>query len=264
MIITSRQNSVIKQYRKINEDVFLVEGAKLINEALKGKFTPQSALFTGKTQEKHLDLYTEISKLCPVFVISSDISEYISDTKTPQGVFALFTVKHPDYTVDIKNHRQAGFAGNLMFLDGVRDPGNMGAVIRSCDAFGFAMVVCSENSADAFTGKVIRASAGSVFRIPVIRCSLPEIIPDYKNIGYNFYAAALTHDAIPLQETDFKNSGQSLPAGKNAVVIGNEGTGISDEVLSLCGQKIYIPVKNVESLNAAVAAGIICYEMKEI
>jgi TrmH family RNA methyltransferase len=256
MIITSRQNSIIKQFRKPNESI-VVEGVKLITEALNAGFVLQYLLFTEAKQELAGGLFLseglteanknkEVSGL-PGTVITSDLSEYISDTKTPQGIFAMFERK--------QNTLNFTTAKRIVLLDGVRDPANVGAIARSCEAFGLDGVVLSDNSADVYNPKVVRASAGSVFRLPNVRGGLSEIIPELKQAGFTIYASALDETADSLRETEFPD--------KTAVIIGSEGQGVSREALDLCDKKLYIPIKGAESLNAGVAAGIICYVIQE-
>jgi TrmH family RNA methyltransferase len=240
-MITSRQNSIIKKFRKVENEYFMVEGMKLIKEALNADFHLVELLFTEKSQPTDLD----------GTVITEQLSEYISDTESPQGIFALFKRfkrhKSPD-------SRQLDYSkqSRLCLLDGVQDPGNVGAIIRSCEAFGFDGIVMSESCVDIFNAKVIRSSAGSAFRLPCVRGDLLEIIP---TLEHTIYAAALDESAVSLREIN-KNE-------KISVIIGNEGNGVSKSVLELCDCKLYIPIKNAESLNASVAASIICYELSQ-
>jgi len=233
MIITSRQNPIIKQFRNPERDSFVVEGEKLVNEAIEAGFEPVNILLT----EKNTDKFSGI-------IINNELSEYISDTKAPQGVHALFKRKSLSGLTPLLSQ--------AIILDRVQDPGNVGAIIRSCEAFGIG-VILSENSADVFSSKVIRASAGSVFRTAVQKGNLAKIIPRLRESGFIVYTADLDESAVPLQEA-------ALPP-KTAVVIGSEGQGVSEAVSALCSEKLYIPIKGAESLNAAVAAGIICYEI---
>jgi len=241
MVITSRQNATVREFRDPGKNFFAVEGAKLIAEALDAGLVPELALFTEKAAEKRAELFGRMP--CPVSVIKPDIGEYISDTKTPQGAFALF--RRPDSAVDF------AACSRLLLLDGVRDPGNVGAIARSCEAFGFGGIILSDTGADLFGKKVIRAAAGSAFRLPSARSELVSVIPRLKQFGFAVYAADIDKGATPINEAVF--------AEKSAVVIGSEGEGLSRAVAELCDKKIYIPIKGAESLNAAVAAGIICY-----
>jgi TrmH family RNA methyltransferase len=253
MVITSRQNPLIKKFRKPEKDLFVAEGEKLISEAINAGFVPLHILFTEK-KHSTLNRLKETMNFKPSLtglnincdVITSELSEYISDTKSPQGVFALFGKV---------TQMLAGFAfadAPFMILDGVQDPGNVGAIIRSCEAFGFFGIVLSEDCADIFSPKVIRAAAGSVFRLKHNRTKLTELIPRLKKAGITIYGTALDKNAVSVKEVVFSE--------KCAIIIGNEGRGISSEVLPLCDSKIYIPIKGAESLNASVAAGIFWYE----
>jgi TrmH family RNA methyltransferase len=236
IMITSRQNSLVRQFRASGDFVF-VEGAKLINEAISAGFVPIHVLCTEKARLSLGDGAT---------LITPDLSEYISDTKSPQGAFALFERKVTP--VDFARARR------VMLLDNVQDPGNVGAIARSCEAFGFDGLVLSQNSADLLGRKVVRASAGSVFRLPSVRGVLTDIILQMKHAGFKLYAADLDESAVPLRQL-------SAVGCRLSIVTGNEGQGVSDAVRALCDGSVYIPIRGAESLNAAVAAGIICYEL---
>jgi TrmH family RNA methyltransferase len=237
--ITSRQNAVIKKFRSPCDSI-VVEGKKLIYEAISAGFVIEHLLFTEKSRVNDLPQLK-------AFVITSQLSEYISDTKSPQGIFAMFA--RPQSALKIND------AALLAVLDDVQDPGNVGAIARSCEAFGFSGIILSDNCADMFNRKVIRAAAGAVFRLPHLRGNLREILPRLKQSGFTLYASGLDDTAVSLANV--------VPSAKTAVVIGNEGSGICDEVTALCDCKLYIPIKGVQSLNAGVAAGIIFYELSQ-
>jgi TrmH family RNA methyltransferase len=238
MKITSKQNSVIQQFKNPGISI-VVEGEKLINEAVSAGFELEYLLFTEKNQS------SRICEKIPGLCISDELSEYISDTRTPQGIFAMFERKRFDL-----NFVQTS---KIMILDGVQDPGNVGAIIRSCEAFGFDGAVFSQTCADAYNSKVVRASAGSAFRLPIIRDDLCRIITELKQTGFIVWGTALDSAAVHLRAAVFSE--------KCAVIIGNEGNGICEEVLRMCDEKLYIPIDGAQSLNAGVAAGIVCYEM---
>jgi TrmH family RNA methyltransferase len=244
-MITSKQNQLIQQYRT-DDDLVIVESAKLVHEALQANFIPKIALFTGKSKELHPDLFDKLSAvISDISVITPYLAEYISDTKSPQGIFVKFERK--------RHFHDFGQAKRVMILDNVQDPGNVGAILRSCEAFGFDCVVFSHDSTDIHNPKVVRASAGSAFRLPELCGKLCEIIRKLQLSGFTIWGAALDESAASLKEAAFGE--------KTAVVIGNEGRGISEEILNLCDNKLYIPIKGAQSLNASVAAGIICYEI---
>lgn len=181
-------------------------------------------------------------------MISADIAVCISDTKSPQGLF--LTAKTLDKTSETGKIEKGG---RYLLLDGLQDPGNIGTMLRTCDAFGFSGVILSPDSADLYSPKTIRSAMGSLFRIPAVRMPLPEAIWAMKARGYRVYAAVPDESAVPVT---------ALSLGANtAVIIGNEGNGISDEVYRAADQKLYIPIENAESLNASAAAAVICWEM---
>ncbi|MCL2077407.1 MAG: RNA methyltransferase [Oscillospiraceae bacterium] len=257
-VITSRQNPKIALFRAIMRSkkareqagVFAVEGGKLFCEAVNSGLEPTQLLMTEKFSQKNNELIEKAANLCNIDIISNDLAEYISDTKSPEGVFFTIPLPAPlDKSVKLNTIKGV----RLIALDGLQEPGNVGAMIRSCDAFGIDGLLMSETCADIYSPKVIRSAMGSSFRLPVCRGELTEFLTELKSKGFVLIGAGLSESAERLGNFTFPE--------KCVAVIGNEGAGISREVLNLCDAQIYIPVKNVESLNAAVAASIIIYEM---
>ncbi|MCL2697731.1 MAG: RNA methyltransferase [Oscillospiraceae bacterium] len=269
MIITSRQNPQVAHFRALMRDrkarlesgLFAVEGEKLFHEAVASGLKPEQILLTEKFSQKNDNFCKKAANLCNIDIISDDLAEYISDTKSPQGVFfslplldkfsKLSTLINSTGTSRASASQTTAARFRVIALDEVQTPGNVGAIIRSCDAFGVDALLLSESCADIHSPKVIRSAMGSAFRLPVYRGGLVEL----KTLGFTVIGAALSDKAEKL--TDF-----SFPE-KSVVVIGSEGAGISAQVLALCDSEIYIPIKNAESLNAAVAASIIIYEMRK-
>ncbi|MCL2036159.1 MAG: RNA methyltransferase [Oscillospiraceae bacterium] len=249
-MITSKQNHLIRAFRA-SDDLFLVEGAKLVKEALEAGFLPKLAAFGESARNEHPELFARLSGIIETSLITPYLAEYIADTKNPQGIFAKFERK--------RNFVDFGEARRVIILDRVQDPGNAGAIIRSCEAFGFDFIIRSNDSVDFYNPKVIRASAGSVFRLTELQGELHELIGKLKRSGFLVLASVLDDDAVPLKKAAEEVS--AVCDGKVAVIIGNEGKGISAEMLAFCDRKLYIPIKGAESLNAGVAAGIICYEL---
>ncbi|MCL2637061.1 MAG: RNA methyltransferase [Oscillospiraceae bacterium] len=261
-MITSRQNPKITHFRALMRDrkarlehgQFAVEGEKLFDEAVSCGLTPQNILITEKFSQKNANICEKAANLCNIDIISTDLAEYISDTKSPQGVFFSLELldkfsKLSTLIYSTKNSTK------IIALDGVQDPGNVGAVIRSCDAFGVSALLLSDNCADIHAPKVIRSAMGSAFRLPVHRGNLAEMLAELKQNGFAVIGAALNERAEKLGSFEFPE--------KSIAVIGGEGGGISAEVLALCDKQLYIPIKNAQSLNAAVAAGIIIYEQQK-
>ena len=218
----------MKKYRDI-EHLFIVESEHLVSEALKKGIVKE--IIT--TEEKEYEV--------PTYNVSTEIMKRISTLITPSKVMAVCEYLMPD---DIK--------GNILLLDHIQDPGNLGTIIRSAVAFNFSTIIVSEDTVDFYNDKVIRSSEGMIFNINLVKDDLLSIIPVLKEKGYKIYG------------TDVKK-GKNIKTIDNkqcAIIIGSEGKGMSIEVKELCDDFIYINMsKTCESLNAAVASSIIMYEV---
>ena len=218
----------MKKYRDI-EHLFIVESEHLVTEALKKGIVKE--IIT--TEEKEYEV--------PTYNVSTEIMKRISTLITPSKVMAVCEHLMPD---DIK--------GNILLLDHIQDPGNLGTIIRSAVAFNFSTIIVSEDTVDFYNDKVIRSSEGMIFNINLVKDDLLSIIPVLKEKGYKIYG------------TDVKK-GKNIKTIDNkecAIIIGSEGKGMSIEVKELCDDFIYINMsKTCESLNAAVASSIIMYEV---
>lgn len=256
-IISSRQNSGVRLLKALLSDgcrkhgLFVIEGEKIFSEYLRLGYTPEAVYMT----EKMYDVSDYAGKIT---VITAELAAYISDTKTPQGVFALCKLTDALYTLPQNPSR-------LLILDGVSDPGNLGTLIRSAEAFGWQGVITSPGMsgglagcADSMSGKAFRASAGSRLRMPVVSAALLPYIAKLRGDGFAVYAAVLDAHAVPLEniKANVKKS------EKIAVIIGSEAHGVSAPVRSCASGGVYIPIRGSESLNAAVAGGIILYELR--
>lgn len=256
MDISSRKNSAVLRYRNLNRDrrareeagEFNIEGAKLCFEAVSCGLKITAAFITENAILKYPEVYEAIRGKIKPFVITEDISEYISDTKSPQGVFV--TAEMLDKCKNINKIE----SGKYVILDGLQDSGNIGTILRTADALGMDGVILSPDCCDVYSPKIVRSAMGSLFRIPFFRAVLPETIEGLKNKGFKVYAAMLDEKAESLSYTVFPD--------KTAVVIGNEGNGVSAETALAAENRLYIPIQNAESLNAAVACSIICWEIK--
>ena len=243
--ITSRTNPLCTHIRKLNtsnsyrreQGVFVGEGPKLLEEALKAG----SKISLVVTAEG-----TEIS--CPSEIrhveVPADLLASLCDTKTPQGV--LFVCKAPETELpELTGQR-------YLVLDGVQDPGNVGTVWRTADAFGADGLILLGGCADPCSPKVVRSTMGAVFRLPVYQTNPEQLKAACLRAELPLYATALREDAEELGRADLSCC---------AVVIGSEGRGISDEMLGLCEKTLKIPMRQrCESLNAAVAASVILWE----
>lgn len=246
--VTSVQNPAVKAIKKLSaakarktSGLFLAEGEKCVREAL-GVAQLCSQLFVLESdKEKYQDLLNGFSG--DVFFISEPVLAAVTQAKSPQGILAV--CKSEKLVFEEKD-------GLIVILDGISDPGNLGTIIRTADAAGAAGVMTLDESADILSPKVVRASMGSVLHLPVKRAALDDILALKKN-GYTLLGADLSG------ETDFK-----LPNEKTGLVIGSEAHGISKPVLDLLDKRVKIPMYGrAESLNAAVAAGILIYRIIE-
>ena len=248
--ITSAQNPIIRSLKALKDakernrtGLFLVEGEVMIREAMKCGLTPTDALF-----ENESPLIKELKKAgANVHYASRNAIEAACDTKTPQGSVCAFTMPN-------KTTLPEG-AMKIVALDAVQDPGNVGTIWRTADAAGFDAVIFGDGCADAYSPKVQRAAMGSGFRVPAVHGKLTEMLPAYLKNGASLIVSAL--DGSDLY------SRAPIPDDKPMIlVIGNEAKGVSKEVQALSNVKLKIPMRGgAESLNAAVAAGILMYEL---
>lgn len=238
MQIKSMDNRTIKmaaslQKAKYREETgcFLIEGRKVIEEAVRAKIEIINIFYSP-------ELYNEELFNKEAIEVSKEILEKISDTVTPQGIVAV--CKIPEYSIE-KSER-------IVYLDRVQDPGNVGTIIRTADAFGFDAVVLSKGCADPYSPKVVRATMGSIFHLPIVMEKAPMV-----TFAHKIYASSL----------DAKNSIDEVkPEFPAVLVIGNEGQGVSGEIKGQADMLIKIDMKGqAESLNASVAAGILMYWM---
>lgn len=259
-MITSRKNQSIQLLRSLmrerstryEHNMFVLEGTKLLTEALSSGYKPINIYVTEKALIKYKELFKKTFDSYNYFVINEDLSQYIADTSSPQGIF--FTLPLLDKILNLDTICNSSEISRFIMLDDLQDLGNVGTIIRTADAFGLDGIILSENTCDIHSPKLIRGAMGSVFRLPVYRANLIQKIKSFTLNDYSVYAAMLDETAISLDDMKWGK--------KSCVIIGNEGHGITKDIIGLCTDKIYIPIKNAQSLNAAVAASIIIYSMK--
>ena len=257
--IESKGNKILKNVVSLKnkktrdtQDEFVIEGMNLVREATenKGKILYIIASRSFLNHEKNYDILEEnLNQGIPVYSLSDSLFEYISDTKTPQGLLAV--VKKPEFNFT-SILEKAG--SNLLVLDRIQDPGNLGTMLRTADASGIDGIVLLKGSADVFQPKVVRAAAGSLFRVPTMQIESDELaIRLLKRHGKKIIATA------PLQAKYYY---EVRMIEDIALIIGNEANGISSLFYEKADEIIKIPmVGNTESLNAAIASSIIMYEM---
>ncbi len=254
-IISSRSNGEVRLLRQLLRDKgardergsFAAEGDHLCGELAESDFEIELFAYTRRAEERYpATVKKALAKCGRSIVITEEISEYISDTKSPQGLFMAAKKRSAEIPPD---------AGRIVVLDGVQDPGNVGTILRTAEALGIEGVVLLEGCADIYSPKTLRSSMGSVFRLPCVSAG-ESFMRELSERGFTIYGAMLDDSAKRLGEIAFPQ--------KSAVVIGSEGAGISPRIAALCGEKIYIPIQSAESLNAAVAAAVIMWEMRRV
>ncbi len=249
--VTSLQNAQIRALRALQERKqrrtegrFLVEGGKMVEEALAHTIVRTVVV----EEEKAVHYARLIDALCAsgATLIASPrhVLEALCDTKTPQGIVAAVDIPLP----------QERTGRRLVALDGVQDPGNVGTIVRTADAAGFEGVLLGPTCADVFGGKALRATMGSIFRVPIH--SVPDLAARLAELRAEGYAVLSSQ----LEGQDFFARGP-LPL-RQVLVVGSEAEGVSDAVSAEATHRLRLPMHGgAESLNAAVAAGIMLYDL---
>ena len=240
-MIESVDNKTIKELRKLkekkyrdSEKLYLVEGEHLVLEAYKSNSLKEVILC-----EREIDL--EVDKI----YVNKKVMNTLSDLPSKVDIIGVCEIKESNLDLDKP----------VLILDGVQDPGNLGAIIRSSVAFNINNIVLSNNTVDLYNTKVLRSAQGMNFHINIIRDDLIKVINDLKNNNYIIYGTDV------INGIDVKNAQNDR---KYAIIMGNEGNGISDAVKKLVDKNIYIKMnEKCESLNVSVSASIILYELNK-
>ncbi len=229
------------------DGVFTAEGLRFIDEIPSDYEVMQYAVSETFARQNGIETYGRRAK---VTVFSDAVFQYISDTLSPQGILAV--VRQKKYSVS----EILSISKNPFFIvaEALNDPGNLGTIIRTADAVGADGLFLSKGSVDLYNSKVLRATMGSIFHIPIVQdAELEDIIPLFRERGIKTYAAHL-RGKRPMYDFDLK--------GPSAVMIGNEANGLTERAASLCDELIKIPMPGqAESLNASVAAAVLMYEV---
>ena len=249
--ITSVHNSVVQLLRALQKPkarkengVFVAESAKMVREAVELGLCRMLAIESGREEEYAALIEKAEQAGCETLLFSSAVMQAASTAKTPQGILCTVAIPKPPKTL---NGRR------IVALDGVQDPGNVGTILRTADAAGFDGAILGAGCADLYGAKTLRATMGSVFRVPVMMTDdLPGTLEEMKKRGY----------AVAATELGGQDFYAHCPRKNAVLVIGSEGQGISQAVRSAATHHLALPMRGgAESLNAAVAAGIMIYEM---
>lgn len=259
MIITASQNPRIKYIRKLSQRGFrererklLVEGIRLVEEALASNWRAESFIYTLEAvqSERGARLLAEAEVKCRhILPVTPAIMAEISDTETPQGVMAVLW--QPDYA--LADVLPPGQSSLVVVVDGVQDPGNLGTIVRSADAAGATGVILLKGTVDIYNPKTLRSTMGSLFHLPVVPAEdVPAALKYLTSAGITLIVGDPA-DGAPVYDINLK-----VPVG---LVVGNEGTGPGNGVLQFEYVKVTIPMPGrAESLNVAMATSILLYE----
>lgn len=257
-LITSRDNQVIKETQKLlkhakhrqEQSKFIIEGVRLCADAVESGLSISTVLLSHQASEKFLELTEKLEEICEsTFLISDKLFSQISDTKSPQGVMCICEIpKHtPDFTQK----------GNYLVLEHIQDPTNMGTILRTAEALGITGVALSQNCCDIYSPKVLRGAMGAVFRVPIWIVDDLQVLTDTFNTrGITTLATVPSANAVDI--TILTKAQKS----SCAIYIGNEGNGLTTELINQCAITTTIPIRGkAESLNASAAASIVMWEI---
>ena len=277
-IIASRQNRRIVELMKLDDrrarertGTFRFDGVKLFCEAIRRGVELESVFLRATTAERvaermqELYGYTLADARCPVFGVEDSLFEKISQENAPDGVITVakyIDKSHNSIIIYMEDENDGGKDAPILLLESVRDPLNVGAIIRSAAALGVRRMIMSADCADIYHPRTLRAAMGPLFSMPITRVEdLPGTVRALRASGRRVYAAALDDTAIRLGSPEFSRDREGHPV---AAVIGNEGHGLSEAVIAACDRSVYIPMEaDTESLNAGVAAALIMWEMSK-
>ena len=277
-IITSRQNRRVVELVKLDDRrarektrTFRFDGVKLLCEALRRGVELESVFLRVGTADRVAarmeELYgCALSEVgCPVFGVEDSLFEKISQENAPEGVITVAKYIDKSHNLNIiykEDELDARRDAPILLLESVRDPLNVGAIIRSAAALGVGRIIMSADCADLYHPRTLRAAMGPLFSMPIPRVEdLAGTVTALRQSGRRIYAAALDDTAVRLgsQELDAEREGHPVGA-----VIGNEGHGLTEAVIAACDRSVYIPMEaDTESLNAGVAAALIMWELSK-
>lgn len=264
--ITSRTNARVKALRASlsgeagrNGDLLGLEGLHLLREAGRAGLSLDTLyLRAGDEDLLEREPWLTALRVAHWVVLAAEVFESAASTGTPQGIAATWAIKAPSAPQD-------GAEGCVLILENLRDPGNLGTLIRSAEAFGASHVLLTPGTVNQWNPKVVRSSAGGSFRMPVSRAALGEIVQALRSEGVRLFAAvAPSVEVTPPADVGRANAASmsSLNAdlsGPCAILIGNEGAGLSPEARAAADAEVVIPCQ-AESLNAAIAGSVLLYE----
>lgn len=256
VVITSVKNPLVSRMKMLiksaeerkKEKLFVAEGKRLVCDIIKSGYVPDQLYVSEKFLKKEsLDNIEEV-EATRVTLVSENVLQAMSDTKTPQGVVACFRI--PNYAPkDLFNENPF-----LLILEEIRDPGNLGTMFRTFEAAGGTGIITVGPTVDIYSPKCVRSTMGSIVRMPVVHCETVNDLKDIlKDTKINIFATAMNGD-------DYTKKDYCEPVG---IIIGNEARGLSKEAMGIATDTVTIPMEGkVESLNAAISVAILAFEAK--
>ncbi len=251
--ISSKDNSLIKLVSALQTSakarrengLFVLEGLRICDDASSNGIQFDKLIVSENAKIKYKNEINDFAKnSIECYIINDSLFKKISDTQSPQGIIAVSKIPENNTEIDL--------SGRYIALENISDPSNLGAVARTAEALGVSGIIISDNSCDPYSPKVLRASMGTMLRMPVI--IFTDFASQIKNCGLKSYACVVDREAKKINNIDFFDG--------SVLIIGNEANGITDITKSVCNELITIQMSGkAESLNAAIAASIAMWEM---
>ena len=251
-MITSTSNAKVKWLLQLQkkrkareaEAVFIIEGLRMFEE------TPVDRISEVYVSKCFYEKYQAKLKELKVEILSENVFEYVSDTKSPQGILCVVKMKSSTVTQLLEKE-----PAHILILEDIQDPGNLGTILRSAEGAGVTGVILSANCVDIYNPKTIRSTMGSIYRVPFLYVAdMAEMIQRIKQVKIRVYAADLRGNEY---------CGEERYQGGVAFLLGNEGNGLSSQIEAFADEKVMIPMEGqVESLNVAIAAAILMFEVR--
>lgn len=252
-ILTSRNNPAVKAAASLKETsnrrktgLFIIEGARLCCDAAENGVEITEFFITEKAAEKYQEEYLTVKECAAkAYFVSESVAEKLSDTKNSQQIFAVCR--------ENRAHTGINREGIYIFTDNIQNPDNLGAVVRTAEALGADGIIVN-SGCDIYSPKALRASMGGLLRFPVIKTDNgTALLSELAKNGMKIYASVVDSAALDVSKVNEK--------GGTVLIIGNEGNGVSEDILALSTEKVTIPMKGkAESLNASAAATILMWE----
>jgi RNA methyltransferase, TrmH family len=257
--IEGRHNPLLKQLRqafsraqRTADGDCAIEGLRMLEEAIRSGLRFRAIFFRESAQDRAERLLPQIGAHVETLLLPDKLFDASVPSETPQGVAALVRLK--EFSLDDVLEKERLQVGPIMALAGLQDPGNLGTIIRSAEAFGSAGIILGEGTVSPLNAKAVRASAGSIFRLPVVAAAagLEDVVTRLRSKSVRLIATS-SHKGTPVDQADL--------TGPIAVFIGSEGSGLARGLVTQMDEVVAIPhTPQVESLNAGVAGSIILYE----